>query len=168
MKRARRRPLPLARIARLEAERAVKRAEAAKRQAKRECRLYFLLCEDYVKIGYGYDPAQRCRASQVGNPFPVSLVGVMTGGEREERILHRTFRGLRFRAEWFRVLAPLDEVVSTIQKIDDPDDARAWIGEWLLSFNGSMALLPEVEPHKSRHIDHRTGQSTPDNTVAAQ
>jgi hypothetical protein len=149
-----RRPLPPARIARLEAERLTRQAEIDRRRAKWTHYIYFLTCEGYVKIGYARDPMQRWAAAQVGNPFPIALAAIALGGKKEERILHRTFRDLHLRAEWFRLAPPLDEIVAKISD-ETPLAARIWLGEWLFSLNGSTALLID-EPHKTRHMDTRT------------
>lgn len=127
----RRRPLPPARIARLEAERISRRIEVKRKRARWTHYLYFLICEGHVKIGYARDPGVRCRAAQVGNPFRVILAGIALGGEREERILHRAFRSLHVRAEWFRLAPPLDDVVAKIREINAPDEAREWLDGWL-------------------------------------
>lgn len=141
--------LPPARIARLEAERFTRQAKAARKKSRRTHFLYFLVCEGYVKIGYGDDPFQRCRAAQVGNPFPVILAGIAFGGKHEERVLHIALRDLHFRAEWFRLEPPLNEIVSKIAEINEPHSAREWLGDWLASFNGSMALYPAPERTKT-------------------
>ena len=150
------RPLPPARIARLEAERLTRQADKDRKIATRTHFIYFLVCEGHVKIGYGRDPLQRCSAAQVGNPFPVELAGIATGGEREERALHHAFRDLHVRAEWFRLDGHLAEIVNKVREINEPHSARAWLGDYMLSLNGSFTLIPAVRPHNSRHIDVRT------------
>lgn len=148
-----RKPIPLARLQRLEAERLQRQAERAKRLSKRRYMVYFLLCEGFVKIGYGNDPEQRCRAAQVGNPFPVTLIAVALGGKTEEVILHRAFRNLHVRAEWFRLAPPLDHVVANLRTIDDPRAAMEWLGEWLLATKGSFALLKAAHKPAHRPVD---------------
>lgn len=135
------RATPPARLARLEAERLYRRDEREKQRNKRQHVVYFLLCEGFVKIGYGYDPLRRLYAAQTLNPFPVTLAATALGGEQEERVLHRAFKELHVRAEWFRLATPLDAVIDTLQQINDPADAMEWLGEWLLATKGSFALL---------------------------
>src|SRR5690348_3896500 len=90
-----------------------KRKRAA-RLASREPFIYFFACREFVKIGWSTDPAQRLSAVQVSNPDPVTLVALISGGEREEAALHSAFKTLYHRAEWYRAEGRLAELITLI------------------------------------------------------
>ena len=71
-----------------------------------------------VKIGSAKNPKKRMAESRTGNPKRLELLAVMPGGEREERELHREFRDLRRRGEWYRCVGPLRAQIKEIRKKD--------------------------------------------------
>lgn len=54
-----------------------------------------------IKIGRAKHPRKRLCELQVGCPEPLSLLGVMTGGEAEERAIHLELACYRVRGEWY-------------------------------------------------------------------
>jgi hypothetical protein len=58
-----------------------------------------------VKIGYAgggeRGVARRLYALQIGCPYELRIIGVMTGGHREEAATHKRFSSDRLRGEWF-------------------------------------------------------------------
>lgn len=54
-----------------------------------------------VKIGAAEDVAHRIANLQAGNPEPLKLLREIPGGRQTEAALHRRFRHLRIRSEWF-------------------------------------------------------------------
>lgn len=68
--------------------------------------LYFVQCGDFVKIGIAVDIVGRLSAIQVGNPYPVSLIGKIiepdTVARRAlEQTWHMYWRHAHHRGEWF-------------------------------------------------------------------
>lgn len=55
----------------------------------------------HIKIGTSTDPEYRLRELQCGNPQPLKMLGIVCGGPRYERWLHRKFKASRVRGEWF-------------------------------------------------------------------
>lgn len=64
--------------------------------------IYFVEGGDLVKIGMAEDVPARVARMQTGSPIPLRLLGYVPGGRDVERALHRRFRDLRVRGEWFR------------------------------------------------------------------
>lgn len=70
-----------------------------------DCYLYVMECEGHVKIGYAQSPIARMGVHQVGNPFPITLTGVVKfdnaeqAKSAEERALS-AYRHLHVRGEW--------------------------------------------------------------------
>lgn len=65
--------------------------------------VYFLDCERYTKIGHTLESAQaRLRSMATGNPFPLSLWGLVKGPVELERRFHARFFKARHRGEWFQ------------------------------------------------------------------
>lgn len=79
----------------------------------RQQQVYFIRCEDYVKIGLSTDPENRLRAikrSGNGTLAPklidlttAEIVATEPGGHYTESQLHKKFDHLRHVGEWFRV-----------------------------------------------------------------
>lgn len=65
--------------------------------------VYFVAAENGpVKIGWtGKDAEARVRDLQVGNPYPLTLAALTTGGRRWEEEFHRWFQPWRMNGEWF-------------------------------------------------------------------
>lgn len=55
-----------------------------------------------IKIGVSMSVKGRMRDLQVANPKPLRLIGKMPGSSRDERKIHRQFKHLHIRGEWFR------------------------------------------------------------------
>lgn len=70
-----------------------------------DTRSVYFVCElssRLVKIGYARDADERLKSLQCGNPNDLILLGTIPGGPKKEGELHRRFRRLRVRGEWFR------------------------------------------------------------------
>lgn len=63
--------------------------------------VYFIQCDDAVKIGIAVNVASRFMGIQVGSLKPLTLLAAVAGGFPEERAVHRRFAHLRVRGEWF-------------------------------------------------------------------
>lgn len=63
--------------------------------------VYFLQCNQFIKIGRAIDPRSRISGIRTANPFQITVLGVMPGGEKEEKSLHAQFQYLRHNGEWF-------------------------------------------------------------------
>lgn len=71
--------------------------------------IYFIQPEEggLMKIGFANDPTRRLRELQTGSPLRLRLVAEVPGTIEDERALHRHFRHLRERHEWFRPVPEL-------------------------------------------------------------
>jgi len=65
--------------------------------------IYFVLSRSgHVKIGYVKRSLfKRFRLLQVGNPHPITLIGLQKGDKKREAEIHSMFRKWRYRSEWF-------------------------------------------------------------------
>jgi hypothetical protein len=117
-----------------------KKKELRKKRADRAPMIYFFRCGDFVKIGWTTDPEARFACVQVCNPSIISLAALMLGGGREEIFLHRAFKEVLHRGEWFREEGHLAELIKLICDAE-PVEARAIAGDWLLEKFGKMDLL---------------------------
>jgi Meiotically Up-regulated Gene 113 (MUG113) protein len=80
----------------------------------------------FIKIGYTTaHPHDRLSEMQVGNPHELELVGVHKGTKQIEARLHKRFRHLHVRGEWFREEPDLAEYVA---KNTTPVDRRPKTG----------------------------------------
>lgn len=65
--------------------------------------VYFIRCNDRVKIGYAKNVEARLADLQVGSPYDLEILGTVSGGHEEEGRLHTLFYQDRIRGEWFRL-----------------------------------------------------------------
>ena len=82
-----------------------------------EKKVYFLKpvgMDGPIKIGSSFDPMKRLRTLSVWSPFPLELIGAVSGDCSDELFLHRHFADLHSHREWFRS-SPL--LRGTIEKI---------------------------------------------------
>jgi hypothetical protein len=78
--------------------------------------IYFLACENAVKIGWTNQGTlesakSRVRSCETGNPFPISILAVMPGNASVEFKVHRQFAAIRIRGEWFHKTAELSDFI---------------------------------------------------------
>jgi len=79
-------------------------------QAVKRCRgtgklvgdVYFVLCQDLLKIGFSIDVDGRLAGMRTDNPFPLQLLGVIAGPVQLEKALHAVFNEHRHQGEWFK------------------------------------------------------------------
>jgi hypothetical protein len=74
--------------------------------------VYFLQCEQFVKIGHAADIRERVVDLALLSPFEMILIGYVAQGSAAEsraleKSLHVRFAALRHRLEWFRLQEPL-------------------------------------------------------------
>jgi hypothetical protein len=58
-----------------------------------------------VKIGWSVHPKKRLAELQVGNPYPLEIVGMIPGNRGLEGDLHHIFAEWRLTGEWFEAEA---------------------------------------------------------------
>lgn len=73
--------------------------------------IYFIETNGMVKIGHSCDPVKRLTSLATGCPTRCTLIGVVDGGLKEERELHRKFKDLHSHGEWFRFEKPINTFI---------------------------------------------------------
>lgn len=63
--------------------------------------VYFLKCNEFVKIGMTGNLLTRLQNFKTNNPLQMEIIGLFNGGRKEEAILHKKFEHLSLRNEWF-------------------------------------------------------------------
>jgi hypothetical protein len=64
--------------------------------------VYFIFDGEAVKIGYSTKALKRLKNLQTSHSRTLKIIGTMPGSIRLEKQLHKKFRRLRVRNEWFR------------------------------------------------------------------
>ena len=64
--------------------------------------VYFIQCGDKIKIGFSRSLARRFAKMATDLPQTPTLLHIEAGDARLEKMLHREFRALRTRGEWFK------------------------------------------------------------------
>ena len=93
-------------------------------QRRRAQTVYFMRCEQFVKIGVSYDPAARLNQIRKGSSlFPrrldiatAELVTTEPGGFEREKELHAKFSHLRHTGEWFTEAPELTEYINDLDR----------------------------------------------------
>lgn len=73
--------------------------------------VYFIRCEERVKIGFSIQPMNRLTKVNADAPFPCQLLGFVAVDSFTEEALHARFSAHRVHGEWF---AASDEVLDFI------------------------------------------------------
>lgn len=73
--------------------------------------IYFLRCNDFIKVGFSRYPKPRITRLACANPYPVAVAAVFPGTEADERQLHRLFAPHRVRGEWFSSHPDIEETI---------------------------------------------------------
>lgn len=83
--------------------------------------IYFIGCGDLVKIGTtARGVSARLSNLQTGNPASMVLLGRMLGDADVEGDLHRRFRTLHVRGEWFRRDDDLNSFIAGLDDLEEP------------------------------------------------
>ena len=78
--------------------------------------VYFIKCDDYVKIGYTDDVERRMNEIRTHVPTELVLLTTLKNATRQtEREMHVRFAHLRHRGEWFLIDNQLMAVVDLIE-----------------------------------------------------
>jgi hypothetical protein len=67
--------------------------------------VYFIQCNEFVKIGFAADPVSRMCQMQIGNPYTLKLLKVIQSitPEQLEQEIHGRIEPYRVRGEWFKL-----------------------------------------------------------------
>jgi len=106
------------------------------------CRIYFVGCQDLVKIGYTVDIEKRFVAMLTNSPMPLSLLASMPGGPQAETELHERFRPHWRHGEWYARTPELDAIIAAAETQYGPewrDRTARRRGEALQEFLGKLA-----------------------------
>jgi hypothetical protein len=116
---------------------------------KRSTYVYFVRCQNFIKIGIAVDPSDRLSQLQAGNPVTLELVSYIRAREPFERILHRRFAPYRYNREWFILDGKLKEYVLIIAPLKgasvDSEEMRAVEQAWRMNENLEISNLLEIE-----------------------
>lgn len=63
--------------------------------------VYFIKCNEYVKIGYSSNPYARINSIKTSNPHEVEVLLVIPGNVELEKELHYILRDSNYKNEWF-------------------------------------------------------------------
>lgn len=77
--------------------------------------IYFLRAGGFVKIGKASGSASiRVAQLQTGCPYQIEVIATIPGGLELERSLHRRFKSLRARGEWFHATTELLSAIDSM------------------------------------------------------
>lgn len=79
----------------------------AEQRKKAICCVYFVRVGDYIKIGCSHRWRRRITNIRTASPFEVEVLHVELNNVGHEKVLHRRFKALHHRGEWFHAKEPL-------------------------------------------------------------
>lgn len=67
--------------------------------------IYFVRCNEFIKIGSSKGNSLRARLSdlQVGNPYKLKLETFIIGDRRKEKTLHKQLKAHKRSGEWYQL-----------------------------------------------------------------
>ena len=80
--------------------------------------IYFIECNDFIKIGKSNNPEQRLQSLQVASPYKLNLLKVLDVDDVFEKDVHKYFSYLHHRGEWFKKDALLMHYIESDHKND--------------------------------------------------
>lgn len=81
----------------------------------RQGTIYFLRCEQFVKIGFTQALSTRLRSLEGANPMPISVIHTMPGGVDDEASLLLKFAHLKHRGEWFAATQEILDFIADLK-----------------------------------------------------
>ena len=81
--------------------------------------IYIIKCNNFYKIGLSNGSENRLKMLQIGNPYPLELVGKFPSfyAPEVERKIHQTFKRKHHHGEWFKDIDNND--IKMIEEIID-------------------------------------------------
>lgn len=73
-----------------------------------------------IKIGYSTSVSSRLESLRISSPYDLNLLGTIKGGKSAEQKLHKRFKHLHIRGEWF---APEKELIDYIESVTSQEGA---------------------------------------------
>ena len=77
--------------------------------------VYFIRCQDRVKIGFSKDPHKRLTKINADAPYPCELIGAADAALHAEDEIHRQFSSARVHSEWFSFT---DEIARFVARVN--------------------------------------------------
>lgn len=62
-----------------------------------------------VKIGYSRSPKTRLKELQTGCPYKLSIIYLLPGGIKLEKLLHKKYEDYKLNGEWFKLEKQLEK-----------------------------------------------------------
>lgn len=82
--------------------------------------VYFIQCGDFVKIGISACAESRITNLQTSTPYDLEILYAFPGTGFDERELHKRFKHLRHRNEWFRLTDEIHDFIAEHKKDPKP------------------------------------------------
>jgi T5orf172 domain. len=76
--------------------------------------VYFILCDEYVKIGFTANVRRRVKDLAAIIPHDIHLIGVVFGPPQLESALHSLLTDYHHKGEWFRAVPDLLAAISAV------------------------------------------------------
>ncbi len=107
--------------------------------------IYFAVAGDHVKIGFATNMTSRLQSLRTGNHEKMQIHSSFNSYQEAEQILHKHFKKIRVRGEWFKMCFEVEELWDDIMDYqgtytprgDDPDapgSGRAFLARMSSTF----------------------------------
>lgn len=80
--------------------------------------VYFIRCQDRVKIGFSKDPHRRLTKINADAPYPCDLIGAADASVYAEKGIHEQFAAARIHGEWFSLTPEILQFAKSANALD--------------------------------------------------
>ncbi len=81
--------------------------------------VYFIqiISSGEIKIGYSTNVKKRMNGLQTAIPEKIKLLGFFAGDKQKEKELHKKFKHLRIKGEWFKCDASIIDLINSCNEL---------------------------------------------------
>ena len=109
--------------------------------------IYFVKCNEYLKIGFTDNFSSRLKHARTFNPYNLEVVKVIEGTVKEERLLHEQFKKYHHQLEWFLFSDEIKQYIDKQKAIDYEEEDKKGATKMTLK-----ARLVLDDLYKRRHL----------------
>ena len=101
--------------------------------------IYVVQCNEFIKVGIASNVSLRLSELQVGNPYPIQLIGHWAALDaiKEEEMIHSHLGPYRVRGEWFKL--PKSLMDNICMKMPGYE-----LAQWIMPHEQFVALRPQL------------------------
>lgn len=123
----------------------------------REAIVYFIRCNQFVKIGFTTRLKSRLDGLQSGNPYPLQVIGYVPGGPEVELSIHQALAKNRNVGERFRLSKSVRQMIVRLldEAEPEPGHIKAADGVKIEPLDERLRIVDPVASRRIRWVKRR-------------